>query len=70
MNHDDPRHRSPPRADPLQPDKPDQGSGKDGTAVASRRRRANRGGTHEGAEKLSQQSENALENVREGYGRL
>ena len=38
MNHDDPRHRSPPRAEPLQPDRPGQGTdrqkGGSGTAPA------------------------------------
>lgn len=67
MNHDDPRHRSPPRAEPLQPDRPGRGADREsdrGGAPAKGRP----GGTTEGAEKLKQQTEDAVENAREGYG--
>ena len=69
MNHDDPRHRSPPRAEPLQPDKPGQGSDKDGDNSGAAPAKGQQGGTHEGADKLRTQSEDALDNIREGYGR-
>ena len=62
MNHDDPRHRSPPRAEPLQPDRPGRGQDRQkappGVAPAK----------GDAADKLKQQNEDALENVREGYG--
>jgi hypothetical protein len=62
MNHDDPTHRSPPRAEPIQPDRPGRGADKQ----TDRKPAENDGRSH--AEKLKEQSENALENTREGYG--
>lgn len=62
MKHDDPTHRSPPRAEPIQPDRPGRGSDKqrsDSTAQP---------GDPKHAEKLKQQSEDAVDNAREGYG--
>lgn len=67
MNHDDPRHRSPPRAEPLQPDRPGRGSDRqadDGRPPAP----GQQGDRPERAEKLKEQSETAVENTREGYG--
>ena len=67
MNHDDPTHRSPPRAEPLQPDRPGRGSDKqpgEGHAPP----KGQPGDSPQRAEKLKQQSDVAVENVREGYG--
>lgn len=64
MNHDDPKHRSPPRAEPLQPDRPTRGTDKqppDGSE-------AQQGNSAEHARELKQQSEDAIANTREGYG--
>lgn len=61
-HHDDPTHRSPPRAEPIQPDRPGRGTDKqrgDGPAPT---------GNPKHAEELKRQSENAVENAREGYG--
>lgn len=60
MNHDDPKHRSPPRAEPLQPDRPGRG--------AKKEEPGSRGEPGGDAEKLKQQTEDAVENAREGYG--
>jgi hypothetical protein len=60
MQPDDP-HRKPPRAEPLQPDRPGRGSKQEDSDKAGR--------SPGDAEKLKQQSEDALENVREGYGK-
>ncbi len=67
MNHDDPRHRSPPRAEPLQPDLPGKGDDKQlgrGTPPA----KGQQADITESAERLKQQSEDAVANAREGYG--
>jgi hypothetical protein len=61
-DHDDPTHRSPPRAEPLQPDRPGRGTDKQKPPSATGH------GSSESAEKLKRQSEDAVENVREGYG--
>jgi hypothetical protein len=60
MNHDDPQHRSPPRAEPLQPDRPGRGADKQEPKPAGQP-----GGN---ADKLKQQVDAAVENAREGYG--
>ena len=68
MNHDDPSHRSPPRAEPLQPDRPGQGTKKEegqGTQTSGEK---SGGGLSPGADKLKKQTDNAVENTREGYG--
>ena len=64
MNHDDPTHRTPPRAEPLQPDRPTRGQDKQ----TDNRGNAQQGDSAEQARKLKEQSETAVENVREGYG--
>jgi hypothetical protein len=68
MAQNNPQHRSPPRAEPIQPDRPwrgdDQQRGDSGAAPAT----GQQGGTAEGARKLKQQSEDAVANTREGYG--
>jgi hypothetical protein len=66
--HDDPRHRSPPRAEPLQPDRPGRGSDRQTPDDGQPPAKGEPGGTEDGARKQKQQSEDALENVREGYG--
>ena len=66
MNHDDPRHRSPPRAEPLQPDRPSQGDDKQKPGSGQAPAKGEQAVTN--AEKLKEQSEVAVENVREGYG--
>jgi len=60
MNHDDPKHRTPPRAEPLQPDRPGRGSDKEEPAQPARR--------DDHVDKAKEQTDTALENVREGYG--
>jgi hypothetical protein len=69
MNHDDPSHRSPPRAEPLQPDRPDRGTKKQSEDSGSPQRDEPQQDPNVGADKLKKQSEDALENVREGYQR-
>lgn len=68
MKHDDPAHRSPPRAEPLHPDRPTQGmkkqSDRDGQAPA----KGQQADLTDSAKKRRRQSEDALDNVREGYG--
>lgn len=61
MNHDDPTHRKPPRAEPLQPDFPGRGDEKQDKPDPQ-------GDPAEAARKLKEQVETAIENVREGYG--
>lgn len=68
MNHDDPRHRSPPRAEPLQPDRPGQGTDKQTDGSGAAPAKGQQAPLGESAEKLKRQSEVAVENVREGYG--
>ncbi|HEY8876559.1 MAG TPA: hypothetical protein VIN03_03275 [Roseateles sp.] len=68
MNHDDPRHRSPPRAEPLQPDRPSRGSGREADRSGTAPAKGQQGDIAGSAEKLKQQSEDAVDNVREGYG--
>lgn len=63
MQHDDPTHRTPPRAEPIQPDRPGRGSDRQGQDEPG-----TRDGTAEGAEQRRKRSEDALDNVREGYG--
>jgi hypothetical protein len=67
MNHDDPRHRTPPRAEPLQPDRPGRGTQKQ-DKPGNETPAGQQGGTAEGAENRKEQAETAAENVREGYG--
>jgi hypothetical protein len=62
MNHDDPTHRSPPRAEPIQPDRPGRGDDKQS------RNNPARPGDPAHADKLKKQEEAAVENTREGYG--
>jgi hypothetical protein len=69
MNHDDPNHRTPPRAEPLQPDRPGRGLKKDGEQSGAATMKDGQCGTAEGAEARKEQSETAVENTREGYGR-
>jgi hypothetical protein len=68
MNHDDPRHRSPPRAEPLQPDRPGRGAGKEPGGSGQAPRSGQQGDTAGRARKLKEQADVAVENVREGYG--
>lgn len=68
MNHDDPTHRSPPRAEPLQPDRPGRGTDKQSRDDGSPPARGQQGDSPERAGKLKKQSDVAVENVREGYG--
>lgn len=68
MSHDDPRHRSPPRAEPLQPDRPGRGGEKESSGSGEAPAKGQQSDLTPGAEKLKQQSEDAVENVREGYG--
>lgn len=67
MDHDDPSHRRPPRAQPLQPDRPGRGNQKQDPHDAADAPRHD-GGTADGAERRKEQSETAVENTREGYG--
>jgi hypothetical protein len=68
MNHDDPRHRSPPRAEPLQPDHPGKGDDKEEKGSGDAPAKGEQVQSPGEAEKLKKQSEDALSNVREGYG--
>lgn len=68
MTHDDPRHRSPPRAEPLQPDRPGRGSENQKPERGDAPAKGEQAPSADSAEKLKKQSEVALENVREGYG--
>ena len=68
MNHDDPGHRSPPRAEPLQPDRPGRGAGKESGGSGQAPRSGQQGDSAERARKLKEQADVAVENVREGYG--
>ena len=67
MNHNDPSHRSPPRAEPLQPDRPGRGTGKE-AASGNAAEKGQQGDTAEGGKKLKEQADVAVENAREGYG--
>ena len=69
MNHDDPRHRTPPRAEPLQPDRPGQGQDRQDQSSGDAPAKGEQAHSSESVEKLKRQSEDALANVREGYGR-
>lgn len=70
MNHDDPRHRSPPRAEPLQPDRPGRGTGRrDESGSGAAPPKGEQGDVSGSADKLRRQSEVAVENAREGYGK-
>ncbi|RZJ12781.1 MAG: hypothetical protein EOP39_02725 [Rubrivivax sp.] len=60
-DHDDPNHRSPPRAEPIQPDRPGRGKDKQGSD-------AKQSGDPAHADQLKKQEETAVENAREGYG--
>jgi len=68
MNHDDPRHRSPPRAEPLQPDRPGQGDDKQRRGSGTAPPKGEQGDSADRADKLKQQTDTAVENAREGYG--
>ena len=68
MNHDDPTHRAPTRAEPLQPDRPGHGAQKDQGSEGAPGQ-ANQDERSQNADKLKEQSEVAVENVREGFGR-
>lgn len=68
MNHDDPRHRSPPRAEPLQPDRPGQGRDPQHPGSGTAPAKGQQADLTRSAEKLKQQSEGAVDNAREGYG--
>lgn len=68
MNHDDPRHRSPPRAEPLQPDQPTKGGDRQEKGSGDAPAKGEQAQSPKGVEKLKKQSEDALSNVREGYG--
>lgn len=67
MNHNDPNHRQPPRAEPLQPDRPGRGDDKDESATRAPEA-SHQGETPAKAQKLKEQSDTAVENAREGYG--
>lgn len=69
MKHDDPRHRSPPRAEPLQPDRPTQGTQKQSENSGQPPAKGQQADIADSAEKLRQQSKDALDNVSKGYGR-
>jgi hypothetical protein len=68
MTHEDPRHRSPPRAEPLQPDLPGRGTKKQDKRSGAAPAKGEQGDVSKSAEKLKRQSEVAIENTREGYG--
>lgn len=68
MNHDDPLHRSPPRAEPLQPDLPGRGTQKQDKRSGEAPAKGEQADLPGSAEKLKEQSEVAVENAREGYG--
>ncbi|RZL37055.1 MAG: hypothetical protein EOP35_09615 [Rubrivivax sp.] len=67
MNHDDPTHQSPPRAKPLQQDRPLQGTETE-PDQREPRVKGQQADIRPSAEKLKEQTDAALENVREGYG--
>ncbi|MBW8846252.1 MAG: hypothetical protein JF607_14910 [Burkholderiales bacterium] len=69
MKHDDPRHRSPPRAEPLQPDRPGRGAQKQVERSSAAPAKGQQGDVSGGARKLKQQTDDAVENAREGYGK-
>jgi hypothetical protein len=69
MKHDDPRHRSPPRAEPLQPDRPGRGSDKQAERSGTAPAKGQQGNIADSARKLKQQTDDAVENAREGYGK-
>lgn len=68
MSHDYPRRRSPPRAEPLQPDLPGQGSDKESHRSGDAPAKGQQADIGKSAEKLKKQVQDALDNVREGYG--
>ena len=53
MNHDDPRHRSPPRAEPLQPDLPGRGTKKQDQRRGAAPAKGEQADVPESAEKLT-----------------
>ena len=61
--HPTPGHSKPPRAAPLQPDRPARGSDTESTDIETED-----GAAAESVERRKEQSETALSNVREGYG--
>lgn len=66
--HDDPRHRSPPRAEPLQPDRPGRGTDTQEGGTGEAPAKGQQGGTSQGADRLKRQVDDAVDNAREGYG--
>ena len=68
MNHDDPSHRSPPRAEPLQPDRPGRGTDKEGKHSGMPPAKGEQADVADSARKLKEQVDDAVDNVREGYG--
>ena len=53
----------PPRAEPLQPDRPGRGTDRDDPATGAGQASADE------AKRLAEQEKTAVENVREGYGK-
>ena len=53
----------PPRAEPLQPDRPGRGTEREDSKADAGRR------ADEEAKRLAEQAQTALDNVREGYGK-
>jgi len=61
--HSTPGHSKPPRAAPLQPDRPARGGDTESTDIESED-----GAAAESVERRKEQGEAALSNVRDGYG--
>jgi hypothetical protein len=68
MAHNDPNHRTPPRAEPLQPDRPGRGEDRQETGADSAAGERSEDGLSRRADKLEDQEKAAVENTREGYG--
>ncbi len=68
MTHDDPRHRTPPRAEPLQPDRPTRGADKESVDDGRAPAKGEQANPAPSAKKLKQQVEDAHDNVSKGYG--
>ncbi len=68
MKHDEPAHRPPPRAEPLQPDRPTQGMKKQSDPKGRAPAKGEQADLADSARKLRRQSEDAIDNVSEGYG--
>lgn len=69
MSTDDiPGQRKPPRAEPIQPDRPGRGVGSEDDSASKGGNGHDVGTDSDSAQRQKKQSDDALDNVREGYG--